>query len=352
MEAGQLVVGAVTVGIVIAYSIRARRAPRSKPLTVPSPKGASAPEHTDPEYRYVDAGLRVKDLRPLLAAMDGARAAGRWARRYDLGLRFIAAVPEPQLDARLAEAPGDSSAVFLHGLRKMQAARKTRGGGDASTVSPDAADRMEALAAEADTAFDRVASIDGADPTPWAARIHAAMLMQPDDTPAQCKGHFREAERRDPECVVAIQALLSAMAPHWFGNKGEGLTVARAIARDSAPGSVRPMAIFAAHEAEWHYRRFWGKPEAAAAYFRNPAVVTELRAAYQASMGSPGFQVPPEERYLPNLAAFCFYLAGDKGLVRREIARVGDRPFDAWGRLPGAKGKRAAFEAAAAWAST
>jgi hypothetical protein len=301
------------------------------------------------EVATFEGQLAENNPNDLFQVITAARD-GQWAKRSYLCAEMAASIPEGVFDSWLKLDPNQQLLQLLLGYRRVDEAGNTRGTGTASTVTADRTARMKVLAAEASEAFARASAIDQADPTPWIGRIAAERYIQAPDVKARSRAHFAEAIRRDPESAAAMRAILGILAPYWWGKNGEGLAEARALAAGAPLGSVRPMAIFRAHRDEWHHKRHWGQPEEAAAYFRSPAVIAELRAAYAASIGSPAYRPAFDAALLWNDAAFCFYLAGEKAAVRYELARIGDRYFDYWEQLPGVKGDRAGYETAEAWA--
>lgn len=350
MGASQLIWGAMFISIAYAVFTRARWLPR---IMGKLPGGTRAQNVIARvgglEVAVLQGELEMGNPTNFFMAIAAARD-GQWAKRAFLCEKLACSIPGPTFDAWIATNPDQQLLQLLLGFRKVRWAWEARGHGNASTVSDDSSAKMGQLGAEAAEAFARASAVDPRDPTPWIGRIDAERLIQADDVTTRARAHFAEAMRRDPENGDAIRMWLSVLAPYWWGKNGEGLVEARAVAAGAPPGSVRPTAIFEAHHNEWHKKRHWGSPEEAAAYFQNPAVIAELRAAHAGSLGSPAFRPGFNAYALYNDAAFCLFLAGQKDLVQYELARIGERYSDIWQHLPGIQGPRAGYAAAEAWA--
>lgn len=282
----------------------------------------------------------------------GMTREGQWDRRLFLAEELGPKIQEGFTNAWAQSMPDSPGLQLVIGFRKIDEAWNARGYGRASNVTDDAHARMHQCGQLAAQAFSRAAATDPADPVPWIGLIRAEHCIQHDDVKQRARAHFAEVMRRDPESVDGIMALGSVLAPHWFGEDGEFLAEARGLAQGAPPGSWRAYAIIHAHLNEWHKRKAFKSMPEGMAYITSPQVIGELRAAYAASLGHPSFRQPTGALKMLNTAAFVLYLAGQKDIVRHELARIAGRYTDVWERMPGAKDEHAGFAAVSHWAAT
>lgn len=279
------------------------------------------------------------------------RANQQWEKRYWLLDNLGSKIQEGFLLAwaqSMPDAPGIQLAI---GFVKIKQAWEARGHGKASTVSDDEHATMHQRGIEAAHAFRRAAATDPADPTPWIGLIDAERCIQDDDIKNRTRPLFAEVMKRDPESYFGIYGFAQVFAPYWWGEDGEFLEEARRLAHGAPGGSRRASAIITAHFNEWHNRNAFKSKDEARAYITRPDVIAELRNAYAASIGNPAARPQEGSPGLNNLAAFMMYMAGQKDIVRHELARIGDRWTDVWW-TDDVKGPQAGYEKAKAWAAS
>ncbi len=184
----------------------------------------------------------------------------------------------------------------------------------------------------------RAAELDPADPTPHGYMIDCARGL---GRGWQFGDHcFRQALARDPAHRHAHQAMLTILAEKWGGSHGAMFRFANGASQHHPAGSELHVLVILAHLERWLYFSLENDRQGAIRYAQTASVQQEIVEAYDKSLGSPAHRPRRSTVRARSIAAFWFYLAGDKPRLQRELGALGgvctEFPW-CWGESDAAK---------------
>jgi hypothetical protein len=184
--------------------------------------------------------------------------------------------------------PGSSTAWLMRGAHGVKWAWDARGSGMAEGVKDDAWKVFWQRLHEAEQDLHNAAELDPRDPVPWSYLLMSGRGLEtgiPD-----LGERLKEVLSRRPWHHVALSQTLQGYAKKWGGSHELMFDLARQVAAGAPEGSSAHTVVAEAHIERWLYMTNWDREEAAAlAYFENPAVQEEIRAAAGRSIFSAAY---------------------------------------------------------------
>ncbi|MBI3723213.1 hypothetical protein HY251_04555 [bacterium] len=322
-----LLLGVVVLGIVVVLSFLRRR-------TTPPPKAVRIdPAFYDPEARDLRAALQQGAWRPVQTFLEKTRD---WDTRgfYVDALATLKGRP-PVFDTWVTAAKDSSLALLLRGRNSIAWAWEARGSGQAKTVTDPGWKLFYERLKGADEDLVRAAELDPQDPTPLAYRLITARGL--DEDREEVEARFGAAKERDPENRIAHEHMHVALCEKWGGSHDDMFEFARSMSKAAREGSPVHVLLAKAHIERWFYRWAFDEDKTHMNYWQDRTVQTEIRAAFDHSVGSARYRTAKTSLFDWNYFAFCFSLMNDHERARRMFDLIGERATDwPWGAFAGA----------------
>jgi hypothetical protein len=209
------------------------------------------------------------------------------------------------------------------GARLIEHAWEARGNGASSTVSAENARLFEKRLRESEQNLRRAAELAPSDPSPWAFMLTVAKgLGYGLEAGADM---FSEAVARCPHHLLAHEKYGAVLSDRWGGSDAQYLAFARDAYGRAGPDSVLSALICQVHEDIATYPlHFRNDPVAEKAYRARPEVLSEVSAAFDASLGRPGVQRTKSTIKAAREFAQWFHACNDKPRGRRCLELIGD----------------------------
>jgi len=218
----------------------------------------------------------------------------------------------PQLERWRLASKRRPWAELGQALREQSLAWRARGGGYAASVSADAWPIFDSHLESAEAALARARKIDPGAGEPLTARVYLALYRGL--AAEEIANRFKEAVRVDPVSPKAHDAMFLALTPRWYGSNEALLAFAREAARRQPEDPYLALLIVRAHQeiagSNWSQEHM---------YYQAPNVWAEVSAAVEKFIARY-----PESVYGHNLLARLAFLGGQRDLLHRELAWIGD----------------------------
>ncbi|HME73417.1 MAG TPA: DUF4034 domain-containing protein [Myxococcota bacterium] len=218
----------------------------------------------------------------------------------------------PQLERWRLASKRRPWAELSQATREQSLAWRARGGGYAGSVPADAWLAFYAHLESAEAALARALKIAPGAREPLAARVLLALYR---GLPAEeIAARFNEAVRVDPVSPKAHDAMFLALTPRWHGAHDMLLAFAREVAHREPDDPYLALLVVRAHQevvsSDW---------SAEQKYYRAPNVWAEVSGALEKFLASY-----PDSSYGHNLLARLALLGGQREVLRRELAWIGE----------------------------
>ena len=324
---------------------------------IPSRSSAATPPPAPP-ITY-DRFMGIPHLRWMAEELD----AGRWEATHDslsqltnpddraFAVRIITNQGGFPLDDWRRARRDSALAWYAIGEYKLNSAWLVRGPGHPAQVPPARWQRFRTLLGEGESALQHAATLDPADPLPWAAMIRSGLGLDL-GTPV-LRERYLAAEQARPGSVHAQLDLVTALAQQGPAAHEEMFTFARWVHQNLPAGSAGHAALLVAHVERWVHLCSLDTPtqDVSTAYYRDPGVVAELNRVMAQSLWHPAYVESMHSVVERNYAVFGYAIAGLAHEANALFAVIGDRftPTPA-SLLPGGPGatRSRSFAAAAA----
>lgn len=249
----------------------------------------------------------------------------------------------PQFLAAWEQAEPDSAAFHLvRGTHAIKWAWSARGAGWTPKDYPEFQRRLEFAEAQLLHATSKAPR----DPTAWANLI---VVARGRSRPEDGRRAFSQAVERSPDHYLAHSAMLINLMSKWHGSTEEMFAFARATAARAKAGSVLPVIVVEAHlERSLEVWRDTGKggKQAAAEYWKSPAVQAEVRSACAKTFGGGAHKVGMLTPMARAKFAWALWKCGDREGAAEQMRIIGPNtpwgPFTPallpWGLMPGSYG--------------
>jgi hypothetical protein len=223
------------------------------------------------------------------------------------------------VDAWVKNTPADPFAALVRARWRIKSAPRWYPN-DKKSVA-DAARQANRDAAEfARSEYERIAQASPNDPVPWALLLNLPLVFKLEE--------LRKLYDRVQDSGSLFDAHLSMLhwlSPMWYGNHGETLALARAVAERAAPGSELHVLLVYAHFNVYTYEKFYGQGEVAAKQiFADAKVTAEVQRGLEQSLASAEYRAGHYALWARHVAAAWFYEAGDKPHARAQLALAQD----------------------------
>ena len=210
---------------------------------------------------------------------------------------------------------------LVRGRHSIRWAWEARSGRVAKEVGQDAFkvffQRLQA--AEAD--LWQAVEMDPQDAAPWAFLTITGRGLQV--TKEEIRDRFAEAHRRDPESHLAHAMTLVALCEKWSGSHAQMFGFASQASQGAPAGSGLHSLVAQAHVERWLYFSMENDLPGGQAYFKDGSVQADVVDAWRRSFGSPACKPGRFAHAQRSEFGLCFYLMGERGLLREALTQLG-----------------------------
>jgi tetratricopeptide (TPR) repeat protein len=276
--------------------------------------------------------VKRADLSGLRAYLARTRPQGDWQDRDFILDRVVDWIPLTALDFACETEPDAADLFLIRASFFSSLARKKRGGGTTDKVTEDSWHAAANCIKAALEALEKSTSLDPHDPTALVCVLPSLGIFC--ELLPKMRETFQRATQLAPNLTPAYEPVVTIQSKRYGGSHEQSLEFARSAFAKSAPGSDMAYGLFWAHFLVYTHFIHFDKDEAAIArYFKDPAVVDELSAAFDTWTRPP---YVPRRSSIPYLhfAASWFYQVKDLDRLRAAFALTGDvYSPDPWGTL-------------------
>lgn len=274
--------------------------------------------------------VKRADISGLRVYLARTRAEADWQDRDFILDRVVHWIPLTALDFACETEPDAADLFLIRASFFSSLARKKRGGGTTDKVTEDSWQTAANCIKAALEALEKSTRLDPDDPTALV-RVLPSLGIFCELLP-KMRETFQRATQLAPDLAPAYQPVITIQSERYGGSHEQSLEFARSAFAKSGPGSDMAYGLFWAHFLVYTHFIHFDKDEAAVArYFKDPAVVDELSAAFDTWTRPP---YVPRRSSIPYLhyAANWFYQVKDLDRLRAAFALTGDvYSSDPWG---------------------
>jgi len=167
-----------------------------------------------------------------------------------------------------------SLAYTFRGIYYYQCAANARGGGWASTVTPEAWKRTQEYLILAAQDLDAAIKLDDSNPVPYSAMMLILLMIGGNEE--MMEAYFQRAIAYDPDYMQAYDTKLTNLMPKWGGSEQKMFAFARTSIKHADKTSAMPVLLAMAHE-----EKAWNISKEERAYYRRPEVWAEVQSIYE-----------------------------------------------------------------------
>lgn len=225
------------------------------------------------------------------------------------------------LDEWVNAEPQAALPLLFRARHAVAWAWQARGGGQASTVKEQGWQPFfeRLLGADADAAS--AAALDPDDPGPWVVMLTTARGLQ--KGVEQLRETFAEVQKRCRWHQEAHRLMIQGLAEKWGGSDELMFGFAREVNAQAPEGLGVHTVLAEAHIEGWMSAEGEG-------YWRQPGVRDEVVSAANRYLNSPACVATPRLIRNRNVFAFCFWMLGERDLLRQQMEQIGDTVTSPW----------------------
>jgi hypothetical protein len=228
----------------------------------------------------------------------------------------------PWMDAWVQARPDSGTGRLMWGAQATQWAWLARSSAPASDVEAERWKPFFERLEMAEEQLQHAAAMNPRDSAPWVGLTWSGLGRS--ITHAEATQRWMELAERNPATEMGAAARLSYLSAKWCGSHELMWEFINERVGQAGPGSPLWFLVPMGHIEHWLADRMSGdSPVHASRYFSQPHVQDQVRAAYSNYLDSPQKGSSPNEHRHRELFACCFYLMGDRAMLKREVEKIG-----------------------------
>ncbi|MGA7912594.1 MAG: hypothetical protein WCC30_13770 [Candidatus Dormiibacterota bacterium] len=226
------------------------------------------------------------------------------------------------VDAWVRERPESAAARTMWGACAVQHAWNVRSGAEPRYVPAERMKAFQDWLTHADEQLSHAAALAPDDSAPWVALLWCAIGLGTafDETWQR----WQNVAQRDPDTELGALAYATYIGPRWHGAADMMWKFVLDQVGNEPAGSPLWSLVPHGHFEQWVAERMDRNSQVhASRYFQQPEVQNSITDAYGKYLGSPARERSYLEPQFRELFAGCFYLMGERDLLRKELEQIG-----------------------------